>query len=217
MLLSNTLFRCGAAAILLSNRAADRGRARFRLLHTVRTHIGRSDESYGAVYQDEDAEGVRGVRLSKQIMNIASDALKRNITNLGPLVLPLSEQLLFFLNLIARKCLRGQVPAPAPLRRAVQAATRVLVALPFISPLVGYCQAPPAEAGAEAEACEATRARGASPAPDASVDTWSLSKEVPPYVPDFTKAFAWVCVHTGGRAVLVCRDRGLLMISARFT
>ena len=39
---------------------------------------------------------VRGVRLSKQIMQIAGDALKRNITNLGPLVLPLSEQLRFF-------------------------------------------------------------------------------------------------------------------------
>ena len=29
-----------------------------------------------------------------------------------------------------------------------------------------------------------------------------LAKELPPYVPDFTKAFEWICVHTGGRAVV---------------
>merc|ERR1719453_1621841 len=36
MLLSNCLFRCGAAALLLSNRRKDKPRARFQLLHTVR-------------------------------------------------------------------------------------------------------------------------------------------------------------------------------------
>ena len=78
MLLSNCLFRCGAAALLLSNRRADRRAARFRLAHIVRTHMGARADSYHAVYQDEDADGVRGVRLSKQIMKIAADALTRN-------------------------------------------------------------------------------------------------------------------------------------------
>ncbi len=36
-------------------------------------------------------------------MRIAGHALKANITTLGPLVLPISEQLLFFANLVARK------------------------------------------------------------------------------------------------------------------
>lgn len=44
-----------------------------------------------------------GVLLSKDLMAIAGHSLKANITTLGPLVLPISEQLLFFLNLIARK------------------------------------------------------------------------------------------------------------------
>ena len=70
MLLSNCLFRCGAAAILLSNRRADRRRARFRLLHLVRTHLGKKDDCYRSVFQEEDEEGVRGVRLSKQIMQV---------------------------------------------------------------------------------------------------------------------------------------------------
>ncbi len=43
--------------------------------------------------------------LSKQLMGIAGEAIKANITTLGPLVLPLSEQLLFAGNLLARKVL----------------------------------------------------------------------------------------------------------------
>eukprot|EP00928_Gymnodinium_smaydae_P008341 TRINITY_DN13037_c0_g2_i1.p1 TRINITY_DN13037_c0_g2~~TRINITY_DN13037_c0_g2_i1.p1 ORF type:complete len:226 (-),score=50.52 TRINITY_DN13037_c0_g2_i1:409-1086(-) len=89
VLLQNTLVRCGAAAILLSNRAKDAGRARFRLLHTVRTHTGQSDECYGAVFQQEDDEGIKGVKLSKQIMQIAGDTLKIDISSLDPLVLPI--------------------------------------------------------------------------------------------------------------------------------
>ena len=138
MLLSNCLFRCGAAALLLSNRRSDAGRARFRLCHTVRTHMGMSDECYNSVYQKEDSEGIRGVSLSKQIMQIAGDALKRNITNLGPLVLPFSEQLRFFFNIAARRAASGKLPLPAPLRSALKSATRTIVTLPLVRTLVGY-------------------------------------------------------------------------------
>lgn len=41
MLLPNCLFRMGGAAILLSNRRSDRWRAKYRLLHVVRTHKGK--------------------------------------------------------------------------------------------------------------------------------------------------------------------------------
>ena len=43
------------------------------------------------------------MHLSKNLMAIAGHALKANITTLAPLVLPISEQLLFFVNLAARK------------------------------------------------------------------------------------------------------------------
>merc|ERR1719197_1959878 len=46
MLLSNCLFRCGAAAMLLSNKQRDARRARFKLLHIVRTHMGKNDDCY---------------------------------------------------------------------------------------------------------------------------------------------------------------------------
>ncbi len=53
-----------------------------------------------------DARLCAGVYLSKDLMTIAGHSLKANITTLAPLVLPISEQLLFFLNLVARKVWR---------------------------------------------------------------------------------------------------------------
>ena len=69
----------------------------------VRTHMGSDDANYGCVFQREDETGRVGVHLSKDLMSVAGHALKANITTLGPLVLPISEQLLFFVNLVARK------------------------------------------------------------------------------------------------------------------
>ncbi|XP_072985471.1 3-ketoacyl-CoA synthase 6-like [Typha latifolia] len=103
MLLPNCLFRMGAAAVLLSNRRADGRAAKYRLAHVVRTHKGADDKAYKCVYQEEDEAGNTGIRLSKDLMAIAGDALKSNITTIGPLVLPASEQILFLFSLIARK------------------------------------------------------------------------------------------------------------------
>ncbi|GIL94726.1 hypothetical protein Vretimale_703, partial [Volvox reticuliferus] len=102
-LLPNCLFRVGGAAILLSNRRRDAWRAKYELLHTVRTHLGSKDAAYSCIFQMEDDERNIGVRLTKELFAVAGEALKINVTTLGPLVLPLSEQLLFFFNLVARK------------------------------------------------------------------------------------------------------------------
>ncbi|GLC34145.1 hypothetical protein PLESTB_000842300 [Pleodorina starrii] len=104
-LLPNCLFRVGGAAILLSNRRRDAWRAKYELMHTVRTHLGAKDAAYSCIYQMEDGERNIGVRLTKELFAVAGEALKINVTTLGPLVLPLSEQLLFFFNLVARKVL----------------------------------------------------------------------------------------------------------------
>ncbi|KAK4775685.1 hypothetical protein SAY87_023646 [Trapa incisa] len=109
MLVSNCLFRMGGAAILLSNRWSDRRRSKYQLVQTVRTHKGSEDRSYGCVFQKEDENGGIGVSLSKDLMAVAGEALKANITTLGPLVLPLSEQLLFALTLAARKVLKMNI------------------------------------------------------------------------------------------------------------
>jgi len=105
MLITNCIFRMGGVAFVLSNRPRDRLRAKYVLKHLVRTHLGSDDEAYNAVIQREDDEGIVGVKIGKELMKCAGRALENNITRLGPKVLPLSEQLLFAGNFIARKVL----------------------------------------------------------------------------------------------------------------
>ncbi|KAJ8442507.1 hypothetical protein Cgig2_022390 [Carnegiea gigantea] len=80
-------------------------RAKYRLLHVVRTHKGSEDRAYNSVAQEEDVEGRLGISLSKELIVIAGEALTSNITTLGPLVLPVSEMVRFAYNFIARKIL----------------------------------------------------------------------------------------------------------------
>lgn len=86
------LFLSGGAAILMSNKWTDGYRASFKLLNVVRTQYV-SEDSFGAVYETEDAQCQRGVRLSKDIVKVAGRAMEKNFTTLGPYVLPVSEQL----------------------------------------------------------------------------------------------------------------------------
>ncbi|KAL8235898.1 hypothetical protein R6Q59_016979 [Mikania micrantha] len=114
MLLCNCIFRMGGAAMLLSNKSRDRRRSKYELVHTVRTHKGADDKCYNCVYQREDDEGIIGVSLARELMAVAGDALKTNITTLGPLVLPFSEQLMFFLTLVKRKVFKMKVKPYIP-------------------------------------------------------------------------------------------------------
>nr|XP_051196662.1 LOW QUALITY PROTEIN: 3-ketoacyl-CoA synthase 2-like [Lolium perenne] len=112
MLVSNCLFRMGGAAILLSNRRSARRRSKYQLVHTMRTHKGADDRAFGCVYQQQDEDGKTGMSLSKDPMAFAGGALETNITTLGPLVLPFSEQLLFLATLAAKKLFNAKVVKP---------------------------------------------------------------------------------------------------------
>lgn len=114
MLIPNCLFRVGCSAVLLSNKSSDRRRAKYKLLHAVRTHRGADDKAFRCVYQEQDDAGKTGVSLSKDLMAIAGGALKTNITTLGPLVLPISEQLLFFATLLMKKLFKADVKPYIP-------------------------------------------------------------------------------------------------------
>ncbi|KAK7310631.1 hypothetical protein RJT34_08250 [Clitoria ternatea] len=114
MLIPNCLFRVGGAAVLLSNKGCDRRTAKYKLLHVVRTHKGADDKAFKCVYQEEDEVGKTGVSLSKDLMAIAGLALKTNITTLGPLVLPISEQVLFFITLVAKKLFNAKMKPYIP-------------------------------------------------------------------------------------------------------
>jgi len=104
-LLQNTLFRCGGAAIVLSNNWMDGSKAWFKLLHLVRVQ-GTSDESYHCVYESEDSEGHRGVSLSKDIVLVAGKTMEKNLGTLGPYILPLSEQIHVAYSIAARVILK---------------------------------------------------------------------------------------------------------------
>eukprot|EP00814_Leptocylindrus_danicus_P001357 CAMPEP_0116020440 /NCGR_PEP_ID=MMETSP0321-20121206/9796_1 /TAXON_ID=163516 /ORGANISM="Leptocylindrus danicus var. danicus, Strain B650" /LENGTH=518 /DNA_ID=CAMNT_0003491127 /DNA_START=47 /DNA_END=1600 /DNA_ORIENTATION=+ len=100
-LLQNTLFRCGGAAIVLSNRWLDGRRAWYKLLHTVRVQ-GTDKKSYECVFETEDASGERGVALSKDIVTVAGKCMEKNLTMLGPYVLPMSELTKVLSSVVAR-------------------------------------------------------------------------------------------------------------------
>ncbi|EFA74550.1 fatty acid elongase 3-ketoacyl-CoA synthase [Heterostelium album PN500] len=104
MLLTNTLFRMGGAAIMLSNKSKYYWSGKYKLVTSVRVTKS-TDTAYNAVYQTEDCKGNKGVRLAtgRDLMAVVGDALKTNLTILGPMVLPWSEQIKFFLHLCYRK------------------------------------------------------------------------------------------------------------------
>ena len=173
MLIPNTLFRMGGAAVVLTNKAVEvsesgegrveflverktdeppffthaknpnpthphtlqRPRAKYELRHIVRVHLGADDVAHECVYQHEDAKGIVGVELNRDLVKVAGRALQKNMTKMGPLVLPVSEQVRFAFNYVARALLP---PSSAP----------------------------------------------------------------PPYTPDFKKAFDHFCLHAGGRGVI---------------
>ncbi|KAJ8619502.1 hypothetical protein MRB53_028031 [Persea americana] len=100
MLVTNCLFRMGGVAILLSNHKRDKPRARYLLQHLVCTHTGSNDTAYNCITQELDDEGIVGVSLSKDIVQVAGDALKANMKLLGPLVLPYTQLLRYGWSLI---------------------------------------------------------------------------------------------------------------------
>jgi 3-ketoacyl-CoA synthase len=124
MLVPNTLFRMGCAAIMLTNRSNLRSRAKYSLHCTVRTHRGADDKAYNSIYQCEDPLNTHvGVRLApaKDLMDVMAAALKANMTTLGPMVLPITEQAKFVINYIRRQFLKHKVPTYIPdFRKAFQ-------------------------------------------------------------------------------------------------
>lgn len=53
MLIPNTLFRMGGAAMILTNRLTEHGRAKYELQHVVRVHLGADDMAYECVSPPE--------------------------------------------------------------------------------------------------------------------------------------------------------------------
>jgi 3-ketoacyl-CoA synthase len=111
MQLQNVLFRTGGAAVLLSTSKA---KARFEFTHIVRLITTTQDNAYRCAFQEEDEEGNSGINLSKDLLRVAGQVLKDNITILGPQVLPVSEKLKFAVSITLRKALSGRINLYVP-------------------------------------------------------------------------------------------------------
>ncbi|XP_059664409.1 3-ketoacyl-CoA synthase 20-like [Cornus florida] len=112
--LINCAFRVGGAAILLSNRPSDRPSSKFQLIHTVQTNTAHCDRSYKCIIQEEDQEGHLGVTVTRDLMAVAIKAVESNMTALGRLVLPVSEQILYITNYLIRHLHVAEIKPYAP-------------------------------------------------------------------------------------------------------
>ncbi|CAI5980853.1 unnamed protein product [Closterium sp. NIES-64] len=114
MQVTNVLFRMGGSAALMSNKPIDAWKAKYELKTVVRTHMGADDKCYKCIHQQEDEKKIVGVMLSRELMGTAAKALKANVRTLGPLVLPLSEKLLFAAAYIARRVFKMDIKEYTP-------------------------------------------------------------------------------------------------------
>lgn len=101
------------------------------------------------VYQREDEKGAVGVELNRDLVKVAGKALQKNLTRLGPLVLPVSEQLRFAHNYVLRKVLgkKGLQPYVPDFTKAfdhfcLHAGVPLLLPAPLFSPRHDACMVP---------------------------------------------------------------------------
>lgn len=102
MILINCLLRVGGAAVLLSNRSSTQSAAKYELVHTIQTQTASSDRSYNCILRKEDDEGEIGISVSKDLLAVANRTIEINITALGRLILPLSEQFKYAMSNLIR-------------------------------------------------------------------------------------------------------------------
>ncbi|MCL7038742.1 hypothetical protein MKW94_011772 [Papaver nudicaule] len=107
MILANCLFRSGGCAILLSNNPSLKHKAMFELKCLVRTHLGSSDEAYQCCMQQEDVLGRPGFHLGKNLPKAATRAFIKNLTELGPKILPLRELIRYVVASNLRRYMRN--------------------------------------------------------------------------------------------------------------
>ncbi|PON75343.1 Very-long-chain 3-ketoacyl-CoA synthase [Parasponia andersonii] len=107
MMLANCLYRSGGCSMLFTNRSGLKNKAILRLKSLTRTHRGSSDEAYLCSIQEDDENGYRGFRLTKNLPRVAAKALTMNLKVLLRRVLPLSELLRYVIVVAASNRVRS--------------------------------------------------------------------------------------------------------------
>ncbi|KAK7280041.1 hypothetical protein RJT34_25103 [Clitoria ternatea] len=106
-LLINCLFRMGSAAILLSNKKEAKKSAKYRLLRTLRTQRAFDEKAYFSAIREEDSDGKLGVTLKRDLLQVAGETLRANITILASEILPLSEKFWYGVSLIKKRFIKS--------------------------------------------------------------------------------------------------------------
>lgn len=88
----NCLFRMGSAAILLSNKRDAKKSSKYKLFRTLRTLRAFEDKAYLSAFREEDSLGYLGVTLNRDLLQVAGETLRSNVTVLGSSILPFSEK-----------------------------------------------------------------------------------------------------------------------------
>ncbi|EEF51487.1 acyltransferase, putative [Ricinus communis] len=113
-LLLNCLFRMGSAAILLTNKREAETSSKYKLLCTVRTQRAFEDKAYLSAFREEDSEGKLGVTLKTDLLQVAGETLRSNITILGSKVLPPLEKVRHGISIIRKRFIdkSGEIYVP---------------------------------------------------------------------------------------------------------
>jgi hypothetical protein len=84
-LVTNVIFRLGGAACLLTNKAAEKRRAKYALEQCLRTHTGADDDAFSCMSVKLDPHGVPGVFLPPPatLAAVTKKAMTANVTRLG--------------------------------------------------------------------------------------------------------------------------------------
>lgn len=90
-LLLNCLFRMGSVAVLLTNKKQAKRSSKYKVVRTVRTNRAFDDKAYNSGMREEDSNGKLGVTLNRDLLQIAGETLRANITILGFKILPFRE------------------------------------------------------------------------------------------------------------------------------
>ncbi|XP_042045467.1 3-ketoacyl-CoA synthase 6-like, partial [Salvia splendens] len=99
----NCVFRMGAAAMLVSNKREVRKRAKYRMVCSVRTQRAFDDKGYYSAFRDEDSDGFTGVCLNTDLLQVAGETLRSNITILGRKILPYTEMIMYTISVMKKK------------------------------------------------------------------------------------------------------------------
>ncbi|GFP98378.1 3-ketoacyl-coa synthase 5 [Phtheirospermum japonicum] len=121
MMVLNCLFRWGAAAVLVTNKKEAKKTAKYKLLCSLRTQRAFDDKGYYSAIREEDADGLTGVTLRRDLLQVAGETLRSNITILGSKILPYTEIILYAYSIIKKKYIDKSAEIYVPnFKRAVQ-------------------------------------------------------------------------------------------------